>query len=721
MSAPRRRAFRHRVLLAAASCALAVAVGGLAPAWATKEDAEPAVDTSFSTMPERSGGRKSDSAAVRAVDAALAGKLALSRDLARESGDPAAIKLIEWLYLKDGWRNAGYDRVVSFVAANPGWPMSETLMKQAETLLFLEKGDPARTLRHFSQRRPSSAEGRIALARAELAQGNQDKASTLIVVALTDIELSTTGLEVIRSEFGSMTSQRAYEVRLWKLIHAQEVNAALRTAALISKQHVEATQAAAALLRGSKDGPSKYKSLSASFRNEQALRYALARYYRRAEQYSAASEILLAAPSDHTKLYDPEAWWIERRLVVRGTLGPRNKAHWKTAYKLASAHGYSSGEHFCEGEFLAGWIALRMLKDPKTALKHFARIGPSAATRTEASRGYYWTGRAHAALGDGGQATAAYRAAAQSPTLYYGQLAREALGLGGDPVPINATKATGAARSAVSRDELMRAFTLLADAGAQRELGLFLRALAARFNTPAEASAVASVVHKEGGAFMAVRFAKAASSNGVDIDDWGYPAKALPDWKRMGKPIERAAVYGLARQESEFNARAVSHAGARGLMQIMPGTAKLIARQHKVGYDEKGLTSDPAYNVRLGAAHLGDLVASYGGSYILTFVAYNAGPRRAREWIAKYGDPRSPGVDPIDWVESVPFTETRKYIQKVMQNVHVYRARLDPKSSTPMSADLARGSTKKIAGDAGASGSSCAEEALSVASLIQSC
>ncbi len=720
MSASRRKAFRHRVFMAAASCALVLAVG-LPPAWATKEDAEPAADNSFSTVPERSGSRKSDSVAVRAVDAALAGKLALSRDLARESGDPTAVKLIEWLYLKDGWRNAGYDRVVSFVAANPGWPMSETLMQRSETLLFLEKGNPARTLLHFSQRRPSTPEGRIALARAELARGDQEAARSQIVVALTDVDLSTTGLEVIRSEFGSMTSQRAYEARLWKLIHAQEVNAALRTAALISKQHVEATQAAAALLRGSRDGLTKYKSLSSSLRNEQALRYALARYYRRAEQYSAASEILLSAPSDHAKLYDPEAWWIERRLVVRGTLGPNNKAHWKTAYKLASAHGYSSGEHFCEGEFLAGWIALRMLRDPKTALKHFSRIGPNALTRTDASRGYYWTGRAYAALGEGGKATAAYRAAAQSPTLYYGQLAREALGLGNDPVPINATKATDAARAEVSRDELVKAFKYLADAGAQRELGLFLRALAARFNTPAEASAVASVVHREGGAFMAVRFAKAASSNGVDIDDWGYPAKALPDWKRMGKPVEKAAVYGLARQESEFNARAVSHAGARGLMQIMPGTAKLIARQHKVSYDEKGLTSNPSYNVGLGAAHLGDLVASYGGSYILTFVAYNAGPRRAREWIAKYGDPRSPNVDAIDWVESVPFTETRKYIQKVMQNVHVYRARLDPKSAMPMSMDLARGSTKQIAGDAGAKRSSCAEEALSMASLISSC
>jgi hypothetical protein len=166
-------------------------------------------------------------------------------------------------------------------------------------------------------------------------------------------------------------------------------------------------------------------------------------------------------------------------------------------------------------------------------------------------------------------------------------------------------------------------------------------------------------------------------------------ATPCPDWKHRGHPVERAIILGLTRQESEFNTVANSHAGARGLMQLMPGTAKMVARQHNVAYDERRLTSDPAYNVMLGAAHFGDLINNYNGSYILSLVAYNAGPRRVREWIEMYGDPRGE-VDPIDWVESVPFTETRKYIQIVMQNVHVYRSRLD-ETALPMTADLVRG------------------------------
>jgi soluble lytic murein transglycosylase len=236
----------------------------------------------------------------------------------------------------------------------------------------------------------------------------------------------------------------------------------------------------------------------------------------------------------------------------------------------------------------------------------------------------------------------------------------------------------------------MRAFLLLADAGATSHLYQFLDPLAERFGTADEAAAVAALVDRKGGTFLSLRFAKAAGSAGADIDDWGYPRYALPSWKHRGHPVEMPMVLGLTRQESEFNPVAGSHAGARGLMQILPGTAKLIARQHKVGYSEKKLTSDPAYNVMLGAAHLGDLIAGYNGSYVLTLVAYNAGPRRVGEWIETYGDPRGE-VDPIDWVESVPFTETRKYIQKVMQNVHVYRARLDPGSTLPMTADLVRG------------------------------
>jgi soluble lytic murein transglycosylase len=275
-------------------------------------------------------------------------------------------------------------------------------------------------------------------------------------------------------------------------------------------------------------------------------------------------------------------------------------------------------------------------------------------------------------------------------TIYYGQLAREKIGLGKVPEEIENGDASSAAQAKVDKDEVVRAFMIMKEAGSQNDLYMFLWSFANRFDTTDEMNAVAAIVWDAGGATMAVRLAKAAAQQNIDIDSWGYPVRALPDWQQIGKPIEKPLVFALARQESEFNPNAGSKVGAQGLMQIMPATAKLIAKQHDIKYNPAQLMN-PQVNVTLGAAHLGDLVADHDGSYVLTLVSYNDGPRRSREWIAEYGDFRSGQVDPIDWVESIPFQETRQYVQKVMQNLHVYRSRLAPKTVRPMTADLMRG------------------------------
>ena len=262
----------------------------------------------------------------------------------------------------------------------------------------------------------------------------------------------------------------------------------------------------------------------------------------------------------------------------------------------------------------------------------------------------------------------------------------------------------------------------MAKAGGQNDLYMFLPAFAQRFDTVDDMNAAASAAYDMGGATMAVRLAKAAGQRDIDIDSWSYPIRALPDWKQIGKPVEKALVFGLSRQESEFNPTAGSSVGAQGLMQIMPGTAKLIAKRYGLTYRNGILTADPAYNVKLGAAHLGDLVDDFGGSYVLTLVAYNAGPRRSREWVAEYGDLRSGDVDPIDWVESIPFQETRQYVQKVMQNIHVYRSRLAPSTVRPMTADLARGSASAMAvSDAPGTTKEAACGAGSITGILSAC
>lgn len=631
------------------------------------------------------------SAAVEAARLALKGDFVAAGEAAQRSGDTAAIKLVELIYLRDHPDDAGYQRIMSFLDTAPKWPLSEALVKRAERSLYVNNESPDLILQHFANRKPVTDEGSLALARALLATGDTAGARAQVQKVWADPEASAELESKVSSEFGKMLTSDDTKRRLWRLVYAQETNAAIRVAKRLPSEYQKAAAAAQKLIRGEKGADKLYAALPGSMRDTYAMRYALTRYYRVNESYSKARDVLLGIPGDADKIGDAEAWWVERRIVARRSVGvDDSKTARKAAYKIAAAHGFAEGDEAIEGEFLAGWIALRSLNDPDTALRHFQRLGSIAESRTEKARAGYWSGRAYEAMGRKSDAKAAYRQASAYSTIYYGQLAREKIGLGTVPEEIESGKASSGAEARVAKDEVVRAFQIMDKAGTQNDLYMFLWSFANRFDNTDDMNAVASIVWDAGGATMAVRLAKAAAQQNVDIDSWGYPIRALPDWKQVGKPIEKPLVFALARQESEFNPNAGSKVGAQGLMQIMPGTAKLIAKQHGIKYNPSQLM-DPTVNVTLGAAHLGDLVADHGGSYVLTLVSYNAGPRRSREWIKEYGDFRAGQVDPIDWVESIPFQETRQYVQKVMQNLHVYRSRLAPKTVRPMTADLMRG------------------------------
>jgi soluble lytic murein transglycosylase len=660
---------------------------------------------------------------VDAIRRALRGDFTEAGKLAQQSGDPAAIKLVELVYLQKHGKNVGFQRIRDFQATAPKWPLYETLHKRAEQALFQSPEPASAVISYFEDRKPMTAEGHAALARALIESGRAKEGRA----ALRDA-WSTTGMDGdvekrIASEFSGLLSHSDHEHRLARLILAQEPNAALRHARRLGSDHLRIAQVGQALIQGAGGAEKKYKALPASLRDEPALRYALARLYRKQEKFSKARGILLEAPDTASGMIDPSAWWQERRIICRRSIGPNHRDTWKAGYQLAARHGLSSGEDFVDAEFLAGWIALRYLKDAERAAAHFTQVRDGAQNRTEKARGLYWLGRAQAALGDKSSANASYKAAARHSTIYYGQLAREQIGLGKVPEEIAGGEASAGARAKVERDEVIRAMRLMHQASGKDNLHMFLWAIANRFKSVDEMNAAAAIVHGMGGTFLSLKLAKAASQFKVDIDSWSYPVRGLPEWKQIGKPVERALVFGLSRQESEFNPQAGSKAGAQGLMQLMPGTAKIIARQYRIPYVQAKLKGDPAYNVKLGAAHLADLVADFGGSYVLTLVAYNAGPRRAREWVEEYGDPRAAQVDPVDWVECIPFLETRQYVQKVLQNVHIYRSRLAPHTVKPMSADLKRGTPMSInvASTSTPEPAGCGGAGSSIASLITGC
>jgi soluble lytic murein transglycosylase len=393
---------------------------------------------------------------------------------------------------------------------------------------------------------------------------------------------------------------------------------------------------------------------------------------------------MATAPRDPSRLGNPDEWWIERRLVARKLL---DLGDHQAAYAVARDAGLPARDVYkTEQEFTAGWIALRFLNDPSTALQHFSRIGTGSSNPTHLSRAGYWQGRAYEAMGRSQDARAAYQAGATHSTSYYGQLARAKLGL----PQIALRDAPQSARG--TSFEVVRALELLYALDERDLAGTMLSDLADRVDDIDALAGLAEVISRNNDARNMLILGKGALNRGYPFDHYAYPVSGIPKYETIGPEVERGLVFAIARQESAFNPKAMSPAKAMGLMQVTPPAAKTITRRFGATYDPKRLLSDPAYNAMLGAAELGALVSDYRGSYILTFIGYNAGRGRVREWIEKYGDPRDPKVDAVDWVERIPFSETRNYVQRIMENVQVYRARFGGGSKLLIEADLKRGS-----------------------------
>jgi soluble lytic murein transglycosylase len=394
---------------------------------------------------------------------------------------------------------------------------------------------------------------------------------------------------------------------------------------------------------------------------------------RRADKIKEATDIMLSAPRDPERLVNGDEWWVERRLLARKLL---DQGDTKTAYRLCDEHSAQSNEMKIEAEFHAGWIALRFLNDPIHAAPHFAKAAEIAATPMSIARAAYWQGRAaEADAADDAmtRAQAFYEKAASYPSTYYGQLAR--LRLRPSTLPIGPV--TGSVASADARTDVIRAVALLFSVG-EKDLATSLAAESAQhLKDEAQVLALADVVAKQQDAHLSLMIGKLATQRGISLDQLAFPTYGIPDFEPLQNSADRSVIYSVARQESAFDPKALSHAGAMGLMQMIASTAKQTAQRAGLAFSPDRLLADATFNAQLGAAHLGALLAEQRGSFILTFAAYNAGGKHVKEWIDAYGDPRTPGVDPIDWVERIPFTETRNYVQRVLENLAVYQARFN--------------------------------------------
>jgi soluble lytic murein transglycosylase len=364
---------------------------------------------------------------------------------------------------------------------------------------------------------------------------------------------------------------------------------------------------------------------------------------------------------------------------------------YKNAYIVARDAAPPTRENYrAEQQWTAGWVALRYLNDPANAAAHFKKVTEGAENPISMARGLYWQGRAAEALKKPQEARSHYQAAARFPTAYYGQIARAKAGLG--EIGLNPPPALSAEqRAKLAKSDVVRAAELLYAVDARDLLNAAMADMGDKsddIGTLAMLSELAAKYEDPRGMLLV---GKLALARGHPLDHAAFPTVGLPKYTAIGPEVEPALVYSIARQESWFNPKTVSSANAMGYMQVTPAAGKYLAKKFNVTYDQKRLLSDNVYNLQMGAAELGDVIKDYRGSYIMAFAAYNAGRGRVREWVSRYGDPRDPKVDPIDWVERIPFSETRNYVQRVMENVQVYRARFGGGARLLIEADLRRG------------------------------
>lgn len=605
--------------------------------------------------------------------------------VARLMPDPVARNIVEWLVAQSGSPDVPVEQITAVSLELAHWPGQAMLRRRAEQALARSNEQPARIIDAFRGSPPSSDEGVALLVRAYLAAGRAKDAAAVIRPKWRSEELSPALQLTVTKEFANLLTPADHKARMAMFFYRGNAEAALQVAQFLDKDTRALAQAWAAVIRRQKNADALLAALPAKMKRDPGYLFAQVQQLRRAEKYRDATKMMLEAPRDAASLVDPDAWWVERRVLSRELLDLGDP---RTAYRLAAAHSAESSAERAEAEFHAGWYALRFIGDAKTARRHFEEIQRISSMPISQARAEYWLARTAEAAGDKGEAERQYRRAAAYPTTYYGQLATARLGIRELSIP-RAPRIDKAALARFEARDLVRAHRLLEAAGADRLARQFLNHLADTLSEPVEIAILADMAEKEGDHQTALAIGKKAQGRGLPVDALAYPVAAIPKSAKTAG-VERSVVYAIARQESGFNPGAVSRAGARGLLQLMPATARITAKAAGLPYSEKRLTSDPAYNATLGAAHLGDLFDGFNGSYIMTFAAYNAGRSRVLKWVADYGDPRDPGVDVVDWIERIPYTETRNYVMRCMENLQVYRARLG-EPALKIERDLRRG------------------------------
>jgi soluble lytic murein transglycosylase len=560
--------------------------------------------------------------------------------------DPTARKLVEWYILRKSSILPSPEKIAAFIAQNPAWPDLKFLRLRAETGLLLSNFTPQRIRRFFKTNGlPQTGVGHAALARAYFDTGDIRQAQRHVVTAWHNYKMSGKAERKILQQMGILLTLRDHEVRLRYLLFGKS-----------------------GIISSSASRIKKFATLPASY-----LNYMVLRKLRREGNYQKVKKLWQQVRDiDYINTVEAGAWWRERRALCFMALAQNDP---DTAYDFVVTAGFIPHFAQVEAAFLSGWIALRYQEDTATARRHFTDMLAVAKSATQLAKANYWLARASKKP----KYAEYYARAAKFQRTYYGQAARKALKQTLRPELSSAFLPKAEDIKEFSATEAVRAILISRQSGLHSLLEPFFLSIAKNLDDAGKFSMLGELTRTLRVPHIGVRIGRIAAQKGMPIDTYSYPVNILPGFRKLNGKPDKALLLSLIRQETEFKDISKSLSGALGLMQIIPKTARAVASKYDVEYQKAKLTANPTYNLMLGSAYLNDLIKQFGGSYPIAIAAYNAGPSKVRKWLDNYGDPRKGSIPVTDWAERIPFSETRRYVQKVLAGAAVYRARLTEK------------------------------------------
>jgi len=589
--------------------------------------------------------------------------------ISKKAKNKMVFKTVNWLYLIKPNNGATFYDYLTFINNNPNYPRINRLKYLAEHKMYLKTVSPKVIKKWFNGKEPLSEYGKIKLGEIYIQEGNIEKGSKLIKEGWIKAKLSKNDLKYLRKKYKKIITVsdnvkradwHAWEGKYW------DVQRMLR---YLPKDETALYRARQLLMSRSYGVDNAIAKVPARYKNDIGLKYDRLKWRRRRGRLDPSLEILFSVPNDPIKLVRPDIWWKERAILTRSLI---YKKKYAKAYKVSSNHSLTEGAEYAEAEWLSGWIALTFLNDPNMALQHFKNFYNNVGYPISLSRGAYWIARTYKEMKNKKKSEEWYSEAAKYLNTYYGQLAFVEINPKGEFALQDQKKVDDKFKKEFNKNTLIKNIRLLKELDKTQYSKYFLKHLAT-INIEEGSEILAGKLAIDIGRYdFAIQIAKQASYEKRFYNELNYPVIQTHDVVNQKTMPKIELVLAVIRQESEFDENATSYVGARGLMQLMTYTAKLVAKQAKLPYSKSKL-KNPDYNIKLGSYYLAGLLEEYEGSYPFALAAYNAGPKRVKYWKKINGNPQKGNINYVDWVELIKFKETRNYVQRVLENVNVYK------------------------------------------------